>query len=132
MPILIDTHVWLWWVTADGRLSKKAKRTISAAQEQNDLWLSLISVWEISNKIEKKQLVLDRPLDQWFDAALAMPGLHTYELTRPVLVEGCQLPRPFHGDPADQMIVATARCHNATLITKDEKVRRYPHVRTQW
>ena len=132
MPILIDTHVWLWWVTADGRLSRKAKKTISTAQERNDLWLSLISVWEIAKKVEKRQLVLDRPLDQWFDIAVAMPGLHSYELTRPVLIESCQLPQPFHGDPADQLIVATARHHNATLITKDEKIRAYSHVRTLW
>lgn len=132
MPILIDTHAWLWWVATDKRLSKRAKRSISVAQEQNDLWLSLMSVWEIAKKTEKKQLVLDRPLDQWVDAAMAMPGLHTYELTRPVLIESCRLPQPFHGDPADQMIVATARHHNATLITKDERIRRYPDVRTLW
>jgi PIN domain nuclease of toxin-antitoxin system len=132
MPILIDTHAWLWWVTADGRLSKKAKTNIAAAQERNDLWLSLISVWEVAKKVEKKQLVLDRPLDQWLDIAMAMPGLNTYELTRPVLVQSCQLPQPFHGDPADQLIVATARHHGALLITKDMKIRRYPNVRTLW
>ena len=55
MPILLDTHVWLWWVVGDGRLSKKAKASISAAQQSNDLWLSLISVWEIAKKIELEQ-----------------------------------------------------------------------------
>jgi PIN domain nuclease of toxin-antitoxin system len=109
MTILLDTHVWLWWVTQDTRLSKKAKSNIAAAQEGNDLWLSPISVWEIAKKVEKKQLVLDRPLDEWLDAAVAMPGLHAFELTRAVLVESCRLPQPFHGPCG-----SNHRCHGPT------------------
>jgi PIN domain nuclease of toxin-antitoxin system len=132
MPTLLDTHAWLWWVSGDRRLSPKAKSTIAKSQREEDLWVSLISIWELAKKIEKAQLVLDRPLDQWLDLATTMPGLHLAELTRPILVESCQLPQPFPGDPADQIIVATARHDEAVLVTKDRKIRGYSHIRSLW
>jgi PIN domain nuclease of toxin-antitoxin system len=132
MPTLLDTHAWVWWVTEDRRLSAAARRAIERSQAKGDLSLSLISVWEVAKKVEKAQLVLDRPVDQWLDSALAWPRLHLVELTRPILVESCKLPPPFHGDPADQILVATARDRDAAIITKDEKIRAYAHVRTVW
>ena len=113
-------------------MSRKAKTILEQSQAEDDLWLSLISIWEVAKKVEKGQLVLDRPIDQWLDAATLIQGLHLWEMSRPILVESCALPRPFHGDPADQMIVATARHHGAPIITKDQKIRDYPHVRTVW
>ena len=132
MRTLLDTHAWLWWVSEDGRLSRPARSAIAKSQHQEDVWVSLISIWELAKKIEKKQLSLDRPLTEWLDAATSLPGLHLAELTRPVLVESCQLPEPFPGDPADQIIVATARHEHAVLVTKDRKIRGYPHVRSLW
>jgi PIN domain nuclease of toxin-antitoxin system len=132
MPTLLDTHAWLWWVSDDRRLSTKAKSTIAKSQREADLWVSLISIWELAKKIEKAQLVLDRPLDQWLDLATTMPGLHLAEMTRPILVQSCQLPQPFPGDPADQIIVATARHDEAVLVTKDRRIRAYSHVRSLW
>ena len=131
MRTLLDTHAWVWWAAEDRRLSRRARTAIAAAQREQDLWLSLISVWEVAQKVEKQQLVLDRPLDQWLDLATTMPGLHLAELTRPVLVECCQLPS-FPGDPADQIIVATARHDHAILVTKDRRIRGYEHVSSLW
>jgi PIN domain nuclease of toxin-antitoxin system len=132
MPTLLDTHAWVWWVTEDPRLSRPAQRAIDKAQAGGALWLSLISVWEVAKKTEKGQLVLDRPLDDWLDLATARPGLHLAELTRTILAESCRLPPPFHGDPADQIIVATARDRDAVIITKDRLIREYPPVRSTW
>ena len=132
MPTLLDTHAWIWWVTEDRRLSAAARRAIERSQDKGDLSLSLISVWEVAKKVEKAQLVLDRPVERWLDLALAQPGLEMVELTRPILVESCRLPPPFHGDPADQIIVATARDRDASIVTKDERIRTYPHVRSTW
>ena len=86
----------------------------------------------VAKKVEKKQLILDRPLDQWLDEAVTRPGLGVRELTRPVLVQSCELPQPFHGDPADQILVATARHHGAVLVTSDQRIRRYAHVQSLW
>ena len=132
MPTLLDTHAWVWWVTEDKRLSAAARRAIERSQGRGDLSLSLISVWEVAKKVEQAQLVLDRPVDQWLDSALAWPRLHLVELTRPILVESCRLPPPFHGDPADQILVATARDRDAAIVTKDQNIRAYAHVRTVW
>jgi PIN domain nuclease of toxin-antitoxin system len=132
MPTLLDTHAWVWWVTEDRRLSRPARRAIEKSQADDALALSLISIWELAKKVEKGQLVLDRPLDDWLDGATVPRGLHVLELTRPILVESCRLPAPFHGDPADQIIVATARHRDATIVTKDEQIRRYDHVRSLW
>ena len=132
MPVILDTHSWMWWVNGGSGLSRKARTAIDKALAQNDLRLSLISVWEVAKRVEKKQLVLDRSLDQWLDAATTSQGLQVLELTRSILVDACHLPPPFHGDPADQMIVATARHYGATLVTKDQKIRDYPHVRSVW
>lgn len=132
MPTLLDTHAWLWWVAVDSRLSPRVRTAIDKARKQNNLWLSMISIWEVAKKVEKRQLAFDRPLDQWLDAATSMEGLRLWELTPPILVQSCQLPQPFHGDPADQIIVATARHHGAVLVTKDERIRRYEHVSSTW
>jgi PIN domain nuclease of toxin-antitoxin system len=132
MPTLLDTHAWLWWVSEDRRLSARARTTIAKSQKDEMVWVSLISVWELAKKIEKGQLVLDRPLDEWLDSATTAHGLHLAELTRPILVESCRLPQPFLGDPADQIIVATARHLSAALVTKDRKIRRYSYVPSVW
>jgi PIN domain nuclease of toxin-antitoxin system len=132
MRTLLDTHAWVWWVTEDRRLSKRAKAAITTALTEQDLWLSLISVWELAKKVEKQQLVLDRPLDQWLDEAVSIHGLGVWELTRPVVVHSCNLPQRFHGDPADQILVATARHQGAVVVTKDQRIRRYAHVQSIW
>jgi PIN domain nuclease of toxin-antitoxin system len=132
MRIVLDTHAWIWWATADRRLSAEARTAIATSQRADDVWLSPISIWELAKKVEKNQIALDRPLDSWLDAATTMPGLRLAELTRPILVESCCLQQPFHGDPADQIIVATARHHQAAIITKDRKIRQYDHVATVW
>lgn len=132
MPTLLDTHAWVWWVSEDRRLSRSARRVIEKALATDALWLSLISIWEVAKRVEKGQLVLDRPLDDWLDLATDRAGLHLAELTRPVLIESCRLPGPFHGDPADQIIVATARDRDAVLVTKDRQIHQYAHVRAHW
>jgi PIN domain nuclease of toxin-antitoxin system len=132
MAIVLDTHAWLWWVARDGRVSRRASTVIRRAQANETLWLSLISTWEVAKKVERGQLALDRPLDEWLAVALATPGLQVAELTRSILIDSCRLPQPFHGDPADQMIVATARAQNAAIVTRDARIREYAHVRTIW
>jgi PIN domain nuclease of toxin-antitoxin system len=132
MTALLDTHAWIWWATEDRRLSRRAKSTIERARRSDNLGLSAISIWEVAKKIETGQLQLDRPLDEWLDAALAFDGLQVVELTRTVLVEACRLPGTFHGDPADQLMVATARQHAAALVTADSRIRKYGHVKSIW
>jgi PIN domain nuclease of toxin-antitoxin system len=132
MPTFLDTHAWLWWVTADRRLSRRASAAIAEAVRSCGVSLSAISVWEIAKKVEKQQLVLDRPLHEWMDDALAVPGLMLVEMTPTILMQSCALPQPFVGDPADQIIAASVRQFGGRLVTKDHVLRRYPSVKTIW
>lgn len=132
MLTLLDTHAWVWWVTGDRRLARTARQAIEKAATAESLALSLISTWEVAKKVEKGQLIFDRPVSEWIDQAAAQPGLQLLELTRPILVESCRLPPAFHGDPADQIIVSTARDRNAVIVSKDDRIRKYAHVRSQW
>ena len=132
MPSVLDTHAWMWWVDGSRRLSRRARTTIERSGARGELYLSVYSIWEIAKRVEKGQLGFDRPLDQWLDTALSAEGLQVADLTRTLLVDSCRLPQPFHGDPADQIIVATTRSLSATLVTKDARMRDYAHVRTIW
>jgi PIN domain nuclease of toxin-antitoxin system len=132
MPTLLDTHAWVWWVTEDRRLSRPARSAIENAQAKDSLWLSPISIWEVAKKVEKGQLVLDRPVGDWLNLAAGQRGLQMTDLAGAILVESCRLPAPFHGDPADQIIVATARDRDATIVTKTRTIREYAYVRSVW
>lgn len=132
MRAVLDTHAWIWWVAEDPRLSEPALSAIERASAAGSLWLSGFSIWEVAKKVQKDQLRLDRPLDDWIDRATAPAGLHVVECTRAILVESCRLPGGFAGDPADAIIVATARSLGAALVTKDHRIRGYEQVRSVW
>ncbi len=124
--ILLDTHEWVWWVNGDPALGPAAD--FLAANESAGLGVSIISCWEVAKKVEVGKLVLDRGLDAWLEGALAYPGVRLVDLTPAIVVESTRLPGPFHRDPANQMIVATARVLGVPLLTHDAKLVGYPHV----
>jgi PIN domain nuclease of toxin-antitoxin system len=127
--IVLDTHIWVWWVHGDARLSVRQNEWL-AENEARGLGVSIISCWEVAKLLERGRLVLPCPAADWFDQALAYPGVTLLELTPHIALESTQLPGAFHRDPADQIIVATARVHDAQLLTSDEKILAYPHVKT--
>lgn len=125
--IVLDTHVWIWWVHADPRLTPELQRTLDA-HEQTGLGVSAISCWEVAKLVEYKRLVLPYPVSHWLDQALTYPGVQLLDLTPGVAVASTQLPGEFHKDPADQIIVATALLRGCPVVTVDEKIRKYPYV----
>ncbi len=128
--IVLDTHVWVWWVHGDAQLPNSYHDTINN-HEIDGLGISMISCWEISKLVEYQRLKLPVSVLEWLNQALAYPGIKLLELTPHIAVESTQLPGVFHRDPADQMIVATARIHDCPLITVDRKIREYPYVKLQ-
>ncbi|MBS1810356.1 MAG: type II toxin-antitoxin system VapC family toxin [Acidobacteria bacterium] len=125
--IVLDTHVWIWWVHGDPLLPSDVAQVV-AAHEATGLGISAISCWEIAKLVEYNRLQLPLPINDWMAQALAYPGIVLLELSPEIAIDSTQLPPPFHKDPADQMIVATARIHNVPLVTCDHKIRAYPHV----
>lgn len=110
--------------------SPSPQAEIIQASETDKIGVSAISVWEIAKLVEYKRLELPCPLKEWFDKALSYPGLRLIELAPEIAIESTQLPGEFHRDPADQIIVATARLHDCSLVTSDSKILRYPHIET--
>ena len=127
--IVLDTHMWIWWVHGDSLLPERHRRYIEAHESQG-LGVSVISCWEVAKLVEHGRLRLPCPVEEWLDQALAYPGVTLLDLTPRIIVESTRLPGAFHRDPADQLIVATARVHACALVTVDGKILVYPHVRT--
>lgn len=127
--IVLDTHVWLWWVHGDPSLTPNQKAAITPA-EKDEIGVSIISCWEIAKLVEKGRLELPCPVRDWLTQALDYPGVTLLELTPEIVVESTELPGQFHRDPSDQLIVASARIYQATLITSDVKILGYSHVKT--
>lgn len=125
--ILLDTHIWVWW-THNAPQLPATHRTFIQQAESNGLAISMISCWEVAKLVENGRLQLPNPIAEWMDIALAYPGIRLIDLTLSILIESTQLPGNFHRDPADQMIVATARILQYPLLTMDAKILAYPHV----
>jgi PIN domain nuclease of toxin-antitoxin system len=127
--IVLDTHIRVWWVHADERLTRTQAEVIEA-NETDVIGVSAISCWEIAKLVEYGRLELPCSLEEWFEDALSYPGIRLLELTPEIAIESTQLPGEFHRDPADQMIVATARVYGCPLVTSDGRLLEYPHVET--
>jgi PIN domain nuclease of toxin-antitoxin system len=127
--ILLDTHIWVWWVDGTPQLSSAQRQHIEA-NEESGLGVSVISCWEVCKLVELNRLVLRLPVAEWINQALAYPGMRLLYLTPRIAVESTQLPGAFHRDPADQIIVATARIRRCSLLTADGRILGYPHVKT--
>lgn len=129
--IVLDTHIWVWWVNGSGELSA-IKRQILLSHQADGLGVSAISCWEIAKLVEKGRLTFAMPVGHWIDLALAYPGVCLLPLDPKIAVASTQLPPPFHNDPADQIIAATARELDRPLATDDRKMLAYPHVKLAW
>lgn len=121
-PYLLDTHILLWWFEDGSRLSKKSRRVIAAATPDHPLIVCDISLWEIATLYELKRIALTIPLQEWLQRATSPPLVQVYAITPAVAAEMASLPSDFHRDPADRIIVATARLIGATLITGDQRI----------
>ena len=129
-PLLLDTHYWIWLQAGTRRdLSHSVEKAIDDAAAAGNLLLSVISVWELGLLESKGRIELSAPCEQWVRDALAIPGLSLALLTPEIALASSRLPEPFHGDPADRIIVATARALGARLVTRDTRIRAYARKR---
>ena len=131
--LLLDTHVWLWLANGSVEIERtKARPQIDAAARGGSLYVSVISAWEISLLVRKRRLTLPTDSLAWINQSLRESGIGVMPLTAEIAVASNSLPGTFHGDPADRIIVATARQANVVLVTADREIRAYPHVQTAW
>ena len=131
--IVLDTHVLVWWVGEDRRLVKAARGAIDSSMAAGEAVLvSAISAWEVGMLVRRGRLALSMPVEEWLLAVQSLEGVSIIPISAEIAVQSANLPGEFHQDPADRMIVALARERNASLLTADEKIHRYPHVRCSW
>jgi len=123
--LLLDTHVWIWLIEGLPSLAKKHRDLINQTAEHTQVCIAAISQWEISMLVMKQRIRINKPVLTWIEETLALPAMALKPLTAEIAADSCQLPGDFHGDPADRLIISTARIHDLTLLTHDEKLIEY-------
>lgn len=123
MKHLLDTHVVIWWLTDDRRLSKAHARILERSERSGTtVGLSALSLWEIAKLVERGRLELTQSLDDSLEQIEASAFVTILPLTARIAIESTRLGARFHADPIDQIIAATARCHGLALLTEDERI----------
>ncbi len=125
MALLLDTHVWVWFLESDEkRLSKKNVERLTTAEEAGELLVSDISFWEVANKSMREKLFsIDAII--WLERAAAASSLAYVPVERAALIQSTRLSGTPPRDPADRILIATAQLNGATLVTADAKIINY-------
>ena len=123
--ILLDTHTWIWLFNGSTELSKDVIIQIDRAGSRGKVFISAISVWELSMLVAKNRIILSKPIRQWVKESLSQPGVHLSVISPEIAIESSFLPGEFQGDPADRIIVATARINDLILLTRDRQILDY-------
>jgi PIN domain nuclease of toxin-antitoxin system len=128
---VLDTHVWFWALEAPEEIPGRVRAELEDPANA-PFGLPAVSLWELAKLAQKGRIRLTMPLREWMDRAVHPDLIEVIPLSRDVAVESTCLPDAFHSDPADELIVATARLQRAALITADKKILAYRHVQTLW
>jgi len=128
MKVLLDTCAIIWAVSMPEKLSEQAIRAME--DKRTEVFVSPISCAEIACLQERGRIELDQHWKNWFDYYLKLNGWIIIDITLPIIQEAFSLPPPFHADPSDRIITATARNRSLKLITGDNKIISYPFVET--
>ena len=132
MKYLLDTHTWIWWHMNPGKLSRRVKSIIANEDKYDEMLLSAISPWEFGKLLEKGRIGISCDPERWIKVALDMHKFRLVPLFPVLAYHSTTLPQPFHDDPGGQIIVATAREENATILTKDQRIQNYSYVKSLW
>lgn len=122
MTALLDTHILIWWLNDVSRLSAEQREVIESAGADSPLLVSDISLWEVATFYDLGRIRLTVPLREWLDKAVAPPLVRRQGISPAIATELAALPDSFHRDPADRILVATARVFGATLLTHDRRI----------
>lgn len=126
-PLLLDTHVWIWLsLGTHGAFTPAMQQRLNTGDRSRPLHVSFISAWEVAMLSAKGRLNLAMPTQTWIERSLAHPAMRLVPLDDPAIaVESNELPGDFHADPADRLLVATARVGGYVLVTRDQKILDY-------
>jgi PIN domain nuclease of toxin-antitoxin system len=130
MNLILDTCAIIWSIADDSRIPAICRAALTAADSR--IFISPISVAEIACAVERGKLTLDRHWKRWTRHFINLNGWETIPIDLDIIEEAYSLPGSFHADPADRIIVATARRRNLITVTADKKILTYPHVDVLW
>ncbi len=130
--ILLDTHVLLWLAAEPARLSRRAAAAIRRGLGAGGIALASISLWEIATMFSEGRLRSRGTIEASIESLVGETGVILREITPAIAALATQFPPDFPADPADRLIAATAREGGLTLVTKDERIRSSPLIRTVW
>jgi PIN domain nuclease of toxin-antitoxin system len=119
---LLDTHAWVWWICGDPLLTAHEREALDSLLPTERPVLAEISLWEVAMLVERGRLELDMDLERWLALASAPATVELARVTPAVAAEVARLPEKFHRDPADRLIVATARTWKLRVLTRDRKI----------
>ena len=122
MMALLDTHILIWWLNDVSRLSPEQREVIESAGADSPLLVSDISLWEVATLYDLGRIRLTVPLREWLAKAVAPPLVRRQGISPAIATELAALPDSFQRDPADRILVATARVFGATLLTHDRRI----------
>lgn len=121
--VLLDTHTALWLMNGE-MLSQESVKKIQSASDEEILFVSPITAWEIATLVRKARIALTMPPDNWF-AQMLGKGVMLADMAPDILIASVFLPGEPPKDPADRIIIATARNENLTLVTRDNQILQY-------
>ena len=123
MKLLLDTNCWLWWLSEPHKLTSSMQQAI--ANHENELFLSVASIWEIAIKVATGKLTIPQPLPKLVAEQLSIDGIQTLDIRTIHALKIEELPN-YHKDPFDRILIAQAICENLTIITGDRQFAAYP------
>ncbi len=125
-PFLLDTHVWVGLINGDPKAcSPKLIDLVKKYAPDTDLYVSVLSAWEVAMLEFKGRILLPQGCQKWVEQALHAPNIRIAGLTPDIAVQSTRLPGKFHGDPVDRILVATAASLDAVLVTRDREMMTY-------
>ena len=132
MTLVLDTHAWIWWLTAPEKLGGKGRKLIEQALDSTEAALSAISIWEVAQLSRMGRFTVGIDLWEWLREGMSIGGLRVIDVSPEIAFQSTVLPGEFHKDPADRIIVATARSLQAAIVTKDREITSYKNIKSVW
>ena len=121
--ILLDTHVWLWWLLGEGPLTDEERETLDDSASKNEIAISAASIWETEMLHRKGVIELQPNFKEWIEKATKPEVCKVISIDKKVILAQEKLPPDFPDDPADRLIVATALHYEYPLATKDNSLQ---------